>query len=74
MHVFDLAIPLELTKALAPDLVLMVGAMLLLLVAIIWLGVYPKPVLDRMRGSATAVVESVRSRSGAQAGLALETR
>jgi len=34
MHVFTLANPLELTKALAPDLFFMGGAMLLLLVAV----------------------------------------
>jgi NADH-quinone oxidoreductase subunit N len=34
MHVFDLTIPLELSRALAPDLLFMGGAMLLLLVAV----------------------------------------
>ncbi len=34
MHLFDLSIPFQLTKALAPDLLFMGGAMLLLLVAV----------------------------------------
>ena len=34
MHLFQLANPLELSKALAPDLLFMAGAMLMLLVAV----------------------------------------
>jgi NADH-quinone oxidoreductase subunit M len=35
-----------------------------LIAAIIWMGVYPKPVLDRMEKSATHFVQTVESRSG----------
>jgi NADH-quinone oxidoreductase subunit M len=35
-----------------------------LVAAIIWMGVYPKPVLDRMEKSATHFVQTVESRSG----------
>jgi NADH-quinone oxidoreductase subunit M len=41
-----------------------IGLLTPLLVAIIWLGVYPKPVLDRMQGSAERVVQLVESRAG----------
>jgi NADH:ubiquinone oxidoreductase subunit 4 (subunit M) len=34
-----------------------------LVVAIVWLGVYPKPVLDRMQSSAERVVRQVESRA-----------
>jgi NADH-quinone oxidoreductase subunit M len=36
-----------------------IGLMVPLLVAILWLGIYPKPVLDRMQGSVERVVQQV---------------
>ena len=38
-----------------------IGLLVPLLVAIVWLGVYPKPVLDRMQGSAERVVRQVEA-------------
>ena len=36
------------------------------IIAIFWLGIYPKPVLTRMEGATTAFVQSVESRAGQQ--------
>jgi NADH-quinone oxidoreductase subunit M len=41
-----------------------IGLLAPLIAAIIWLGVYPKPVLERMQASAERVVELVESRAG----------
>jgi NADH-quinone oxidoreductase subunit M len=41
-----------------------IGLLSPLLIAILWLGIYPKPVLERMQGSAERVVRLVESRAG----------
>ena len=51
-----------------------IGLLTPLLIAIVWLGVYPKPVLDRMQGSAERVVQLVESRAAGAVAAATEAR
>jgi len=43
-----------------------IGLLVPVLAAIVWLGIYPKPVLERMEAATTAFVQSVESRAGRQ--------
>src|SRR5688572_2114706 len=43
-----------------------IGLLVPVLAAILWLGIYPKPVLARMEAATTAFVNSVEARSGRQ--------
>ena len=51
-----------------------IGLMTPLLIVIVWLGVYPKPVLERMQGSAERVVQLVESRAGSAVAVTPEAR
>ena len=43
-----------------------IGLLVPVLAAILWLGIYPKPILSRMEAATTAFVQSVEARSGRQ--------
>jgi NADH-quinone oxidoreductase subunit M len=48
-----------------------IGLLVPLLAGILWMGVYPQPVLDRMEASTTRMVQTVERRAAQQAGTLL---
>ena len=43
-----------------------IGLLVPVIAAILWLGIYPKPVLERMEAATTAFVQSVEARAARQ--------